>query len=84
MTQEQRVLNYIREHGSITALQAFSDLKITQLGTRIFNLRAQGHDIETVDESYRSNGKTIRWAKYILHEVDNGREKNVCEDDSAQ
>ena len=74
MTQEQRVLNYIREHGSITVLQAFSDLKITQLGTRIYNLRAQGYDIETTDEKYKNaQGQTIRWAKYILHEAENDR-----------
>ena len=73
-SQEQKVLDYIREHGSITTNDAYRDLHITQLGTRIFNLRAQGYDIETTDEKYKNaQGQTIRWAKYILHEVENDR-----------
>lgn len=33
--QKQRIINYIREFGSITSLEAYKDLGITQLGARI-------------------------------------------------
>lgn len=77
MTQEQRVLNYIREHGSITSMQAFTDLKITRLSARIFNLRAQGHNIENVSHTYKNGqGTFTTYTEYVLRE-DNGRETNV-------
>ena len=79
MTQEQRVLNYIREHGSITSMQAFADLKITRLSAtrlsaRIFNLRAQGYDIENVSHTYKNGqGTTTTYTEYVLVE-DQGKE----------
>lgn len=39
LTQEEKVLKFIREHGSITSLQAFRQLGITRLSAKIFNLR---------------------------------------------
>lgn len=74
MTQEQRVLNYIREHGSITSMQAFADLKITRLSARIFNLRAQGYNIENVSHTYKNGqGTTTTYTEYVLVE-DQGKE----------
>lgn len=74
MTQEQRVLNYIREHGSITSMQAFTDLKITRLSARIFNLRAQGYNIENVSNTYKNGqGTTTTYTEYVLvGDQDNG------------
>lgn len=43
ITQRDRVLQYIRDFGSITSYQAFADLGITQLGTRIFELKERGY-----------------------------------------
>lgn len=76
MTQEQRVLNYIREHGSITSMQAFTDLKITRLSARIFNLRARGFNIENVSHTYKNGqGTTTTYTEYVLIEdEDNDRE----------
>ncbi len=72
MTQEQRVLNYIREHGSITSMQAFADLKITRLSARIFNLRAQGFNIENVSHTYKNGqGTTTTYTEYVLIEGEN-------------
>lgn len=39
MTQGARVLDYMREYGSITSLEAFRDLGITRLSGVIFDLR---------------------------------------------
>lgn len=76
MTQEQRVLDYIREHGSITSMQAFTDLKITRLSARIFNLRARGFNIENVSHTYKNGqGTTTTYTEYVLIEdEDNDRE----------
>ena len=46
MTQATRILNYIDEHGSITPMDAFMELGITKLATRISELRKDGVEIE--------------------------------------
>lgn len=43
-TQRDKVLDYIRQFGSITSWQAYSDLGITQLGARIFELKELGYE----------------------------------------
>ena len=44
-TQEQRVLDYIDEHGSITLLQAITDIGVLSLSSRISSLTKQGYPI---------------------------------------
>lgn len=46
MTQGQRILKYIDEKGSITPMEAFAELGITKLATRISELRRGGEKIE--------------------------------------
>lgn len=41
MTQTERIYEYLKEYGSITALEALRDLGIMRLGARIFELRAE-------------------------------------------
>ena len=47
MTQEQRVLEYMRAHKGITTLEAYRDLGVTRLSARIYDLRDSGHTIAT-------------------------------------
>lgn len=47
MSQEEKVLKYIAKHGSITTLDAFMDLGIARLASRVHGLRQKGHDIES-------------------------------------
>lgn len=65
MTQQEMILDYINRFGSITPMQAFSDLGITKLATRISELRKKGYDfhIEMVSSKNRF-GKTVYYAKY--------------------
>ena len=58
-TQEQRVLNYIRENGSITQLEALNELGVMRLASRISSLRKQGFNIvgESVTVQNRFNEK---------------------------
>ena len=70
MTQEQQVYDYIKNHGSITTMDAFMDLRITRLSAQIFNLKEElkVEDKERiVDEwEYGENGK--KWKRYKIME----------------
>ena len=70
MTQREQILNYINEFGSITPMEAFSDLGITKLATRISEMRRDGMEfkIETVKRKNRY-GKLVHYARYSLYEV---------------
>ncbi len=50
ITQKERIIEYIREFGSISSWEAYSDLGITQLGARIDQLKK-------VREMYRGETK---------------------------
>ena len=39
MTQDERILEYIEEHGSISPMEAWNDLGITKLATRVSYMR---------------------------------------------
>ena len=67
MTQREAILQYIEDFGSITPMQAFADLGITKLATRISEMRKDGMEfrIETVHIRNRY-GKAVSYAKYSL------------------
>lgn len=46
-TQAERVLDYMREFGSITQLDALKDLGIMRLASRISDLKKQGFHIKS-------------------------------------
>ena len=73
-TQREQILNYIKVFGSITPMQAFADLGITKLATRISEMRRDGLEfkIESVKSKNRF-GKSVRFAKYSL-----GGQANEC------
>lgn len=58
-TQEQRVLDYIRENGSITQLEALYELGVMRLASRISSLKKQGINIvgENITVMNRFNEK---------------------------
>lgn len=61
-SQNDKVLNHLRKHGSITTLQALSRYGCFRLAARISNLREAGNHIKTV--MVTKAGKTF--AKYTL------------------
>ena len=71
MTQREAILQYIEEFGSITPMQAFADLGITKLATRISEMRKDGmtFKIEMVSTKNRY-GKSVIYAKYSFAEVE--------------
>lgn len=58
-TQNERIIKYINEFGSITQLDALRDLGVMRLASRISDLRKQGWSIisktETVKNRYEEN-----------------------------
>lgn len=46
MTQGERIIDYMRRFQSITPFQAFADLGITKLATRVSELLREGQPIE--------------------------------------
>lgn len=82
MTQEQQVYDYIKNHGSITTMDAFMDLRITRLSAQIFNLKEElkVEDKERiVDEwEYGENGK--KWKRYKIMENENDKNNTTITD----
>ena len=70
MTQNEMVLQYIKDFGSISSLEAFKDLGITRLSGRIFDLKEMGHNLERKDESSLNRyGKKVTYGRYFLKET---------------
>lgn len=69
MGQCERVLQYIKDFGSINPAQAFLDLGCYRLGARIWDLRHQGHQISQrmVTEKNRY-GEAVSYAEYRLED----------------
>lgn len=72
-TQQQRVLNYIRDFGSITRAEAMSEIGVANLPAVIDILRHKhGHDIETLEiEAKNRYGQKITYAKYVFGNKEN-------------
>lgn len=53
-TQNDQVLDFMKQNGGITAMNAYEKLKITRLSARIYDLRKAGVEIEKERVSYIS------------------------------
>lgn len=68
-TQKDRILDYIRKFGSITSKDAYNDLGITQLATRIKELKERGYEFKTEWESSKNRyGEKVDFKRYYLAE----------------
>lgn len=67
VNQRQRIIDYINQFGSITSKDAYDDLGITQLATRIKELKEQGYKFETKWESSKNRyGEKVDFKRYFL------------------
>lgn len=65
MTQCERILKYMEDFGSISTMQAFGDLGITRLASRIHDLKSMGIDISKETASTRNRyGEITHYAVY--------------------
>lgn len=71
LTQEDRVLQYLREHDGMTTMKAVNVLKIMNPQQRILNLRERGYNIVTEWEVSPSGA---RYGIYRLKEDNNAGE----------
>lgn len=64
MTQCQRIMQAIEDHGSITSMEAF-EMGITRLASRIHDLRRAGVNINSEMVSGKNRyGETIHYSRY--------------------
>ena len=69
MTQGDRIIQYMRDFGSISALEAMRDLGVMRLASRISELKQAGADIEVTMEATKNRyGEIARYARYRLKE----------------
>ncbi len=66
-TQKRKILEYCEENGSITVRDAFEKLHINSPTKRISELRAEGYDVQSYNETkVKSNGETVRFRRYVI------------------
>ena len=65
-----RIINYIREFGSISSWEAYSDLGVTQLGARIDQLKKEGYEFKTEWETSKNRfGEPVSYKRYYLADM---------------
>ena len=65
MTQAEMIIEYINEFGSISPMEAFRDLGITKLATRISEMRASGMSFNKEMVSTKNRyGKPCQYMRY--------------------
>lgn len=68
MTQNEMVYDYLKKKGSITTYEAFTELFITRLSARIFDIKKM-YNLDIKEEWITKKnryGKTCSFKKYIL------------------
>ena len=69
MNQRTMIIDYIKSFGSITSYEAYIDLGITQLATRIKELKQQGYTFNTEWVTRKNRyGKNVNFKKYKFDE----------------
>lgn len=70
ITQKERIINYIREFGSITDLEATRDLGILQFGTRLHELKKDGYKFKSKWETRKNRyGEEVSFKRYYLADM---------------
>lgn len=66
-TQNERVLSYIEEYGSITQLEALNDLGVMRLASRISDLKRKGYNIKSESVTIKNRyGEKCSIKRYSL------------------
>ena len=67
ITHKERILQYLKEKGSITSWEAIKEFGNTRLSASIWLLKNEGYEIETQFETNKNRyGDKVSYAKYIL------------------
>lgn len=74
-TQCDRVLQHMKDFGSISSIEAITEYGILRLASRIKDLKAHGHDIVSETKTGKNRyGETTHYSVYRLAE--NGGNQN--------
>ena len=66
MNKTEKVLEHLKEYGSITSMEAIENYSATRLSAIIYNLRKRGYDIVTEDIQFVDRyGNENTFGKYI-------------------
>ena len=70
ISQKDRIINYIREFGSITSWEAYQELGVMQLGARIDQLQKDGYTFVTEWEHKKNRyGEKVDFKRYYLADM---------------
>lgn len=71
MTQKERIVKYLKDEGSITALEAVRELGVLQLSARLCELIEDGYDFDKKTESSLNRyGERVYYTRYSLKGAD--------------
>lgn len=74
--QCQRIKNYIDRFGSITPMEAFTDLGITKLATRVSEMRKEGIEFKKERISAKNRfGESVSFMKYSWPDEEEKQER---------
>jgi hypothetical protein len=69
MNQATRVLDYLKEKRTLTSFEAFTELGITRLAARVFELNEEGHSIKkNTIKKINKWGEKMSFAEYYYDE----------------
>lgn len=69
MAQKERVVQYIKQYGSISTWEAFRDLGITRLAARVADLENDGYQVNREREAVKNRyGETTYITRYSFGE----------------
>ena len=72
--QCKQILQYMEDFGSITPLNAMTDLGVMRLAARISDLRRAGYRISRKTETSKNRyGRAVRYARYRLEDKDHAQ-----------
>lgn len=69
INQCQRIVDYMRRFGSISTLEAFNDLGVARLASRIHDLKVQGYNIISETKTGKNRfGESTSFKVYRLED----------------
>lgn len=71
MTQNEMILEHLKQHESISSIEAYNLYGITRLSGRIYDLRKAGHTITNKSaKAVNRFGKIVSYDRYYLRDED--------------
>lgn len=84
-TQNERILDYIAEFGSITQIEALRDLGVMRLASRISDLKRKGYKVISKREVVKNRyGESVKIKRYSLGEKYESKSTNSLSKPSSK